>query len=238
MLMVNILYNAQEYFIEINKNDDKSNYETLCQEIVTKLNLSQQDGTLNLMTINTKEQFLILDNTNYNSIINEHLPDNILKLCASLVTNDNPISSNTNDIKNNKYESESENENEDSFDNKSNSNNSDIHINADNNKNTTNNETIESNHIQSNVNQENEVSYEDSLIYFNRKPQSTAYANFSDEICSICNSPLTNIKYICIICTSLTICAKCEHKHPHSLFKYKTHFLDQLPQTIFFLQFQ
>ena len=234
MLMVNILYNAEEYFIEIDKNDDKSNYETLCQEIISKLNLSQKEGTLNLMTINTKEQFLILDNTNYSSIINEHLPDNLLKLCASIVTGDKQIPFTTNDIKNNKQESESESE--DSFDNKSNSNHSDKNILNDNNKKTNNNEDNESNQIRNNVNQENEVSYEDSLNYFNRKPNLTSDTNFSDEICSICNSPLTNVKYICVICSSLIICDKCEHKHPHTLFKYKTNFLAQLPQTILFLQ--
>ena len=44
---------------------------------------------------------------------------------------------------------------------------------------------------------------------------------FSD-ICTICNSKITNIKYICLICPDYIICQKCEQIHIHPLLKCKS----------------
>ena len=48
------------------------------------------------------------------------------------------------------------------------------------------------------------------------------------EVCTICSSPITNKKYICVICPNCVLCPKCEEIHIHPLLKCKNFQLSTL----------
>ena len=290
MLNVNVLYNAQEYFFEV----DKSNlfgYEQLCESIKKKLELDEKDGNLKLMTINTQERFVFLVEGNFSNIINENFPENTLKLCASMIkekslseilnqnqqsnnndeeqngnddddfeikddntndktnidNNDNKLNHNTNNTDNiinyindvnDKEEDIKPNENNDviintqkqSLDDKSNNEDNPKEISFPNIKND--------NNLKSNVKHNNISLFNNENINLSNQQSNSVLrstTSFSQEICDICNNPLQSIKYICLLCDSLTICTFCERDHHHSVIKYKTHFLSDLSRTYSFI---
>ena len=58
---------------------------------------------------------------------------------------------------------------------------------------------------------------------------------FNTEKCSICESKLKEIKYICCICNQCTLCEECELYHNHPCFKYKNTFISSLNEICDFI---
>lgn len=84
MLSVDILYNANEYLIEVNKSDEKG-YEKFLQDIKDTLKFEEDIKNLKVMTINSKNKFSFVTQENFFEIINEKFEGNTLKVCASLI---------------------------------------------------------------------------------------------------------------------------------------------------------
>ena len=59
---------------------------------------------------------------------------------------------------------------------------------------------------------------------------------FQSEKCTICNSPLQGIKYICCLCDNYNLCEECELYHNHPCFKYKIQFISNIVDTSNFLE--
>ena len=51
---------------------------------------------------------------------------------------------------------------------------------------------------------------------------------FKSLKCSICNSNLSGIKYLCVVCENCTLCSNCEMAHFHPCLKFKFNFLSNL----------
>ena len=65
-------------------------------------------------------------------------------------------------------------------------------------------------------------------------PQKSKIINegtFKSIKCSICNSDLSGIKYICLVCENCTLCPNCEMIHFHPCLKFKSNFLSNLIDT-------
>ena len=60
------------------------------------------------------------------------------------------------------------------------------------------------------------------------------YQTFN-ETCSICHSKITDIKYICIICTDCVLCSKCEEIHIHPVLKCKSYQLSTLKDVYIYI---
>ena len=59
---------------------------------------------------------------------------------------------------------------------------------------------------------------------------------FKNEKCSICNSTLQGVKYICCLCDNYIICEDCELYHNHPCFKYKINFVSNIFDTSNFIE--
>ena len=58
---------------------------------------------------------------------------------------------------------------------------------------------------------------------------------FKEEVCSICEKNLENIKNICIICDNIILCRKCGEEHDHPCLLYKTPFISSLEESYNFM---
>ena len=56
-----------------------------------------------------------------------------------------------------------------------------------------------------------------------------------NEECTICSSPITNKKYICIICPNCILCSKCEEIHIHPVLKCKNPQLSTLKDVYIYI---
>ena len=56
-----------------------------------------------------------------------------------------------------------------------------------------------------------------------------------NEHCTICNSQITNKKYICVICPNCILCPKCEEIHIHPVLKCKSSQLSTLKDVYIYL---
>jgi hypothetical protein len=59
---------------------------------------------------------------------------------------------------------------------------------------------------------------------------------FKNEKCSICNSTLQGVKYVCCLCDNHIICEDCELYHNHPCFKYKINFVSNIFDTSNFIE--
>ena len=58
---------------------------------------------------------------------------------------------------------------------------------------------------------------------------------FREELCSLCEKNLENIKYICIICDNIILCRKCGENHEHPCLIYKTSFISSIEESYNFI---
>ena len=79
-----------------------------------------------------------------------------------------------------------------------------------------------------NINNMNNDNENENIDNFNQNSLNSKFLNqetFKSSICLICNSQLSDIKYICCICDNCILCDNCEKDHYHPCFKLKTNFL-------------
>ena len=74
-----ILFNSKEETIEIDLNEIKT-YSLFLQKVQEIIKENDPSKTYQFMGINTSEQYLILNDDNYTSIMNENIPNDDLKL--------------------------------------------------------------------------------------------------------------------------------------------------------------
>ena len=76
-----------------------------------------------------------------------------------------------------------------------------------------------------NEEEKDEINFDDMK---NNKELNTNDGIFKSSRCIICNSQLSDIKYICCICENCVLCENCENTHFHPCFKLKTSFLSSI----------
>ena len=58
---------------------------------------------------------------------------------------------------------------------------------------------------------------------------------FENDLCMRCSSPLNSKKILCLICSNMVLCSKCEPIHGHPCIIYKSNFLSSLKETFNFM---
>ena len=59
--IIEILYKGTEFQIELNKENEKYNYDLFLENLKEKITDFSEKSTLKLMTINTKEPYLLIN---------------------------------------------------------------------------------------------------------------------------------------------------------------------------------
>ena len=86
------------------------------------------------------------------------------------------------------------------------------------------NQNININNINNEVQKDNIVDIDETSLI----PNFSDINTFKSIKCTICQSQLSNLKYICIICENCILCEICENEHYHPCFKLKTNFLSSV----------
>ena len=84
MLDVDILYNATEYRIQVDKTN-KDGFQKMITDTKEVLKIQEDNKNLKIMTINSKNKFSFVTEDNFFELINEKFEGNVLKVCASLI---------------------------------------------------------------------------------------------------------------------------------------------------------
>lgn len=84
MLDVDILYNANEYRIQVDKAN-KDGFQKMITDTKEALKIQEDNRSLKIMTINSKNKFAFVTEDNFFDLINEKFEGNVLKVCASLI---------------------------------------------------------------------------------------------------------------------------------------------------------
>ena len=84
MLDVDILYNANEYRIQVDKAD-KDGFQKMITDTKEALKIQEENKNLKIMTINSKNKFSFVTEENFFELINEKFEGDVLKVCASLI---------------------------------------------------------------------------------------------------------------------------------------------------------
>ncbi len=69
----------------------------------------------------------------------------------------------------------------------------------------------------------------------NKKKEKNSKNIFENELCMKCSSPLLSQKNICLICSNIVLCSKCEPKHDHPCFIFKSNFISSLKEAYNFM---
>ena len=289
IIQIIVSYNSNEILIELKQNDFKI-FDTFIKILSEKIGEKDIINDFELMPVNTRMAYILIDEDNFRNIIDENNTEEKLKIFMKKkekydeeenVTD--TILNNTNHknkIKNNdddeddfsdndefliKSDNEQEKGNEineiidepkkEKFDD-----NEIININASITKEINNiyeedDNTLNINKIikKSKEKEKNEIKLElkknkiivkDLIndVFIDEKGESKGKKEekniFENELCMKCNSPLLSKKYICIICTHLIICIKCEKKHEHPCILFKSKFISSLKDIYNFMNKQ
>ena len=227
--IIEILYKGTEFQIELNKQNRKYNFDSFLENLKEKITDFTEKSSLKLMSINTKEPYLLINEDNFEDIINHERNGNNLKIIVNLIQNN--LNSQTNystfkkretDVLYEKQPINDENINKESQ-NKSNNN-----LNSLNNQNNLNDEFKNLEEKNNNI-LKGESSLKSEEIYKKLKENEQKYIEikkrkknpFKGEICMICNKEIEYVKYLCCFCDRFLCCENCEKNHSHTMFKYK-----------------
>ena len=215
-----ILYQNGNNDEEQNNDDEDDDFEIKADDTDDKTGVDNNDN-------NNDSNKLNQNTNNKNNIIDYINNDDENKKEEKEDINQNPIEQNENTNNNDNIINTEEQSSDDKSNNKENNPKEILFPNINNDNNNNNIKTNIKHKDLSHFNIEN----------INQQPNSISHTttSFSQETCDICNNPLQNIKYICLLCDSLTICTFCEKDHPHSVIKYKTHFLSDISRTYAFI---
>ena len=233
--IIEILYKGTEFQIELNKENEKYNYDLFLENLKEKITDFSEKSTLKLMTINTKEPYLLINENNFEDIINHERNGNNLKIIVNLTQNNlkNPQINNSSFEKKEsdfRYEKDLSNENINNEKKISNKIEDDNLKNLNEDNKTVNNEIDNNNSVQKTNNiLKGELCLKSEEIYKKLKENEKKYIEikqkkknpFKNEICMICNKEIEYIKYLCCFCDKFSCCENCEKNHSHTMFKYK-----------------
>ena len=175
--IIEILYKGTELQIELIKEDEKYFFNTFMNKIKEIINDIPENSNIKLMTINTKEPYLLINEDNFNDILNKERNGNNLKIIANIseINQINSINSSferTNsdfsserkisiDNLNEEIDLKKNNDNNDIKDNKNNDyNNTNENKDNSNNKNNDNNNINSNNNINDKDNDNNNLNIE------------------------------------------------------------------------------
>ena len=82
--IIEILYKGTELQIELIKEDEKYFFNTFMNKIKEIINDIPENSNIKLMTINTKEPYLLINEDNFNDILNKERNGNNLKIIANI----------------------------------------------------------------------------------------------------------------------------------------------------------
>ena len=216
--IIEILYKGTEFQIELNKQNRKYNFDLFLENLKEKITDFTEKSSLKLMSINTKEPYLLINEDNFEDIINHERNGNNLKIIVNLIQNN--LNSQTNystfkkretDVLYEKQPINDENINKESQ-NKSNNN-----LNSLNNQNNLNDEFKNLEEKNNNI-LKGESSLKSEEIYKKLKENEQKYIEikkrkknpFKGEICMICNKEIEYVKYLCCFCDRFLCCENCE----------------------------
>lgn len=214
-----ILYQNGNNDEEQNNDDEDDDFEIKADDTDDKTGVDNNDN-------NNDSNKLNQNTNNKNNIIDYINNDDENKKEEKEDIKQNPIEQNENNNNNDNIINTEEQSSDDKSNNKENNPKEILFPNINNNNN---------NNIKTNIKHKDLSHF--NIENINQQPNSISHTttSFSQETCDICNNPLQNIKYICLLCDSLTICTFCEKDHPHSVIKYKTHFLSDISRTYAFI---
>jgi hypothetical protein len=214
-----ILYQNGNNDEEQNNDDEDDDFEIKADDTDDKTGVDNNDN-------NNDSNKLNQNTNNKNNIIDYINNDDENKKEEKEDIKQNPIEQNENNNNNDNIINTEEQSSDDKFNNKENNPKEILFPNINNDNN---------NNIKTNIKHKDLSHF--NIENINQQPNSISHTttSFSQETCDICNNPLQNIKYICLLCDSLTICTFCEKDHPHSVIKYKTHFLSDISRTYAFI---
>lgn len=214
-----ILYQNGNNDEEQNNDDEDDDFEIKADDTDDKTGVDNNDN-------NNDSNKLNQNTNNKNNIIDYINNDDENKKEEKEDINQNPIEQNENNNNNDNIINTEEQSSDDKSNNKENNPKEILFPNINNDNN---------NNIKTNIKHKDLSHF--NIENINQQPNSISHTttSFSQETCDICNNPLQNIKYICLLCDSLTICTFCEKDHPHSVIKYKTHFLSDISRTYAFI---
>lgn len=214
-----ILYQNGNNDEEQNNDDEDDDFEIKADDTDDKTGVDNNDN-------NNDSNKLNQNTNNKNNIIDYINNDDENKKEEKEDIKQNPIEQNENNNNNDNIINTEEQSSDDKSNNKENNPKEILFPNINNDNN---------NNIKTNIKHKDLSHF--NIENINQQPNSISHTttSFSQETCDICNNPLQNIKYICLLCDSLTICTFCEKDHPHSVIKYKTHFLSDISRTYAFI---
>jgi hypothetical protein len=214
-----ILYQNGNNDEEQNNDDEDDDFEIKADDTDDKTGVDNNDN-------NNDSNKLNQNTNNKNNIIDYINNDDENKKEEKEDIKQNPIEQNENNNNNDNIINTEEQSSDDKLNNKENNPKEILFPNINNDNN---------NNIKTNIKHKDLSHF--NIENINQQPNSISHTttSFSQETCDICNNPLQNIKYICLLCDSLTICTFCEKDHPHSVIKYKTHFLSDISRTYAFI---
>lgn len=214
-----ILYQNGNNDEEQNNDDEDDDFEIKADDTDDKTGVDNNDN-------NNDSNKLNQNTNNKNNIIDYINNDHENKKEEKEDIKQNPIEQNENNNNNDNIINTEEQSSDDKSNNKENNPKEILFPNINNDNN---------NNIKTNIKHKDLSHF--NIENINQQPNSISHTttSFSQETCDICNNPLQNIKYICLLCDSLTICTFCEKDHPHSVIKYKTHFLSDISRTYAFI---
>ena len=85
--IIEILYKGTEFQIELNKQNRKYNFDLFLENLKEKITDFTEKSSLKLMSINTKEPYLLINEDNFEDIINHERNGNNLKIIVNLIQN-------------------------------------------------------------------------------------------------------------------------------------------------------
>jgi hypothetical protein len=85
--IIEILYKGTEFQIELNKQNRKYNFDSFLENLKEKITDFTEKSSLKLMSINTKEPYLLINEDNFEDIINHERNGNNLKIIVNLTQN-------------------------------------------------------------------------------------------------------------------------------------------------------
>lgn len=258
---INVLFGTEEKILEIDLQEYNT-YESFLKKINEEFKMSDNQ----IMAMNSSEQFVILNSDNYLKILNEDIPEGLKLFLSKMVkateTMNTPNIESSKEVKKENVEDE---EDEDFVieNTQINEEINKLNINDEQNINIKNEENLK---INDNKKEENDntksmvfranTNFKFSNLenkinaFFDEKGNKEENIRnkyilpsklikpemFQKEKCTICNSTLQGIKYICCICDNYNLCEECELYHNHPCFKYKIHFISNIIDTSNFME--
>ena len=254
-----IIYNSKEIFLDVDPLDEDI-YSKLLKSLEKAAEVQNIEKNFKLTTLNSNIPYLLIDESNISSILQEDIKDEYLKI---LMNKNEVDEEEEDDLFKTGIQRKTNLEDFDEFEREDNQKDDNNEINEED-KNIYNDLELLNKKSEFKRNEEEneekmdiiKINNENNIINISKEPKnknvektkenenknlniskksSTNSDIFQNEMCSICEKNLSSIKYICAICEKIMLCEECEKKHHHPCFIYKSEFIQNLKDTYIFI---